>query len=54
LGSRAFFLAAPGAVLCVQRHADADFTMKAIYYFVGCRSLRSTKIYAKVAVEQLR
>lgn len=39
---------------CVQRLVDADFTLKAIGDFVGHRSARSTEIYAKVAVEQLR
>ena len=39
---------------CVQRLVDADFTLKTIGDFVGHRSSRSTEIYAKVAVEQLR
>jgi site-specific recombinase XerD len=39
---------------CVQRLVDADFTMKTIGDFVGHRSPRSTEIYTKVAVEQLR
>jgi integrase/recombinase XerD len=39
---------------CVQRLVDADFTLKTIGDFVGHRSARSTEIYAKVAVEQLR
>jgi site-specific recombinase XerD len=38
----------------VQRLVDADFTMKTIGDFVGHRSPRSTEIYTKVAVEQLR
>jgi integrase/recombinase XerD len=39
---------------CVQRLVDADFALKTIGDFVGHRSARSTEIYAKVAVEQLR
>jgi site-specific recombinase XerD len=39
---------------CVQRLVDADFALKTIGDFVGHRSSRSTEIYAKVAVEQLR
>ena len=39
---------------CVQRLVDADFSLKTIGDFVGHRSPQSTKIYAKVAVEQLR
>jgi integrase/recombinase XerD len=39
---------------CVQRLVDADFALKTIGDFVGHRSAKSTDIYAKVAVEQLR
>lgn len=39
---------------CVQRLVDADFALKTIGDFVGHRSAKSTEIYAKVAVEQLR
>jgi integrase/recombinase XerD len=39
---------------CVQRLVDADFTLKTIGDFVGHRSAKSTEVYAKVAVEQLR
>jgi integrase/recombinase XerD len=39
---------------CVQRLVDADFALKTIGDFIGHRSSRSTEIYAKVAVEQLR
>lgn len=39
---------------CVQRLVDADFALKTIGDFIGHRSAQSTKIYAKVAVEQLR
>jgi integrase/recombinase XerD len=39
---------------CVQRLVDADFALKTIGDFVGHRSSKSTEIYAKVAVEQLR
>jgi integrase/recombinase XerD len=39
---------------CVQRLVDADFSLKTIGDFVGHRSARSTEIYTKVAVEQLR
>lgn len=39
---------------CVQRLVDADFTLKTIGDFVGHRSVASTEIYAKVAVESLR
>ena len=39
---------------CVQRLVDADFSLKTIGDFVGHRSPQSTKVYAKVAVEQLR
>jgi site-specific recombinase XerD len=39
---------------CVQRLVDADFALKTIGDFIGHRSARSTEIYAKVAVEQLR
>ena len=38
----------------MQRLVDADFSLKTIGDFVGHRSPQSTKIYAKVAVEQLR
>jgi site-specific recombinase XerD len=38
----------------VQRLVDADFTLKTIGDFVGHRSAKSTEVYAKVAVEQLR
>lgn len=39
---------------CVQRMVDADFSLKTIGDYVGHRSEKSTEIYAKVAVEQLR
>jgi len=39
---------------CVQRLVDADFALKTIGDFVGHRSAKSTEIYTKVAVEQLR
>lgn len=39
---------------CVQRLVDADFSLKAIGDFVGHRTVRSTEVYAKVAVEPLR
>jgi integrase/recombinase XerD len=39
---------------CVQRLVDADFALKTIGDFVGHRSVSSTEIYAKVAVEPLR
>jgi site-specific recombinase XerD len=39
---------------CVQRLVDADFSLKTIGDFVGHRSPKSTEVYAKVAVEQLR
>ena len=39
---------------CVQRLVDADFALKTIGDFVGHRSAKSTEIYSKVAVEQLR
>ena len=39
---------------CVQRLVDADFAFKTIGDFVGHRSAKSTEIYTKVAVEQLR
>jgi integrase/recombinase XerD len=39
---------------CVQRLVDADFALKTIGDFVGHRSAKSTEVYAKVAVEQLR
>jgi len=39
---------------CVQRLVDADFSLKTIGDFVGHRSSKSTEVYAKVAVEQLR
>jgi integrase/recombinase XerD len=39
---------------CVQRLVDADFAWKTIGDFVGHRSAKSTEIYTKVAVEQLR
>jgi integrase/recombinase XerD len=39
---------------CVQRLVDADFSLKTIGDFIGHRSPRSTEVYAKVAVEQLR
>jgi integrase/recombinase XerD len=39
---------------CVQRLVDADFAFKTIGDFIGHRSPKSTEIYAKVAVEQLR
>jgi integrase/recombinase XerD len=39
---------------CVQRLVGADFSLKTIGDFVGHRSPRSTEIYTKVAVEQLR
>jgi site-specific recombinase XerD len=38
----------------VQRLVDADFALKTIGDFVGHRSARSTEVYAKVAVEELR
>ncbi len=38
----------------VQRLVDANFDLKTIGDFVGHRSPRSTEVYAKVAVEQLR
>ena len=38
----------------MQRLVDADFSLKTIGDFVGHRSAKSTEIYAKVAVEQLR
>lgn len=38
----------------VQRLVDADFDLKAIGDFIGHRSMRSTEVYAKVAVEKLR
>ena len=38
----------------VQRLVDADFDLKTIGDFIGHRSPRSTEVYAKVAVEQLR
>lgn len=39
---------------CVQRLVDADFALKTIGDFVGHRCSKSTEIYAKFAVEQLR
>lgn len=39
---------------CVQRLVDADFAWKTIGDFVGHRSAKSTEVYTKVAVEQLR
>ena len=39
---------------CVQRLVDADFALKTIGDFVGHRSVKSTEIYAKVAIEALR
>jgi site-specific recombinase XerD len=39
---------------CVQRLVDADFALKTIGDFIGHGSAKSTEIYAKVAVEQLR
>ena len=39
---------------CVQRLVDADFAFKTIGDFVGHRSMASTEIYAKVAIESLR
>src|SRR6516165_6785424 len=39
---------------CVQRLVDADFSLKTIGDFVGHRSPKSTEIYAKVAIGQLR
>jgi site-specific recombinase XerD len=39
---------------CVQRLVDADFSLKTIGDFVGHRSPKSTEVYTKVAVEQLR
>ena len=39
---------------CVQRLVDADFALKTIGDFVGHRSPKSTEVYTKVAVEQLR
>lgn len=39
---------------CVQRLVDADFALKTIGDFVGHRSAKSTEIYSKIAVEQLR
>jgi integrase len=39
---------------CVQRLVDADFAWKTIGDFVGHRSPKSTEVYTKVAVEQLR
>jgi integrase/recombinase XerD len=39
---------------CVQRLVDGGFTLKAIGDFVGHRSPRSTEVYAKVDVENLR
>jgi integrase/recombinase XerD len=39
---------------CVQRLVDADFGWKTIGDFVGHRSPKSTEVYTKVAVEQLR
>ena len=39
---------------CVQRLVDADFTLKTIGDYVGHRSLSSTQIYSKVAIEALR
>jgi len=38
----------------VQRLVDANFDLKTIGDFIGHRSARSTKVYAKVAVEALR
>jgi integrase/recombinase XerD len=38
----------------VQRLVDADFDLKTIGDFIGHRSARSTEVYGKVAVEQLR
>ena len=38
----------------VQRLVDASFDLKTIGDFVGHRSVRSTEVYAKVAVEPLR
>jgi integrase/recombinase XerD len=39
---------------CVQRLVDADFAWKTIGDFIGHRSPKSTEVYTKVAVEQLR
>lgn len=39
---------------CVQRLVDGGFTLKAIGDFVGRRSPRSTEVYAKVDIENLR
>lgn len=38
----------------MQRLVDADLDLKTIGDFVGHRSLRSTEVYAKVAVAALR
>ena len=38
----------------MQRLVDADFALKTIGDFVGHRSVKSTEIYAKVAIEALR
>ena len=39
---------------CVQRLVDADFDLKTIGDYVGHRSISSTQIYSKVAIEALR
>ena len=39
---------------CVQRLVDDGFGLKTIGDFVGHRSAKSTEIYAKVDVENLR
>jgi integrase/recombinase XerD len=39
---------------CVQRLIDAEFPLKTIGDYVGHRSLESTRIYTKVAIEALR
>jgi integrase len=39
---------------CVQRLVDDGFTLKTIGDFVGHRSAKSTEVYAKVDVENLR
>lgn len=39
---------------CVQRLVEAEFPLKTIGDYVGHRSVKSTEIYAKVAIEALR